>query len=140
VYRWPEYIRLLDDAPFDELLDEDFSDFTEEAKYNLGDMYFVRFGRFRSDPVWTIDLLSFQSSRAREILECLLGDTVKSYPIPCYPQALIDADAAAQVSGLDRDLLHQEAIKAIRSRLTRPQQQVLDAIPFAQDFAARRYK
>ena len=56
VYVWEEYIR----SP-----EEDREG--EVAKFNMGVMYFVRFGVRWGDPTWTVDLLANQTGREQNI-------------------------------------------------------------------------
>jgi hypothetical protein len=135
VYQWKEYIRLPDEVARHGVGGGSI----EDPKYNIGEMHFVRFGKHRDDPVWTVDTLWFQKPDAARILGSLLADTLQAFPIPAYPMSLQDADRNAQVSGFQRDMLQDHLLKAIRARLGPSQQQVLDALPFSQNVAARRY-
>jgi hypothetical protein len=135
VYVWPEYIRLPEQVAQHGV----GSHSTEDPKFNIGDMHFVRFGKHRSDPVWTVDTLWFQKDEAGQILGSLLKDTEMAFPIPAYPMSLQNADRDAQITGFDHDMLHKQLIEAIRKRLRPDQQAVLDALPLAQNVAIRRY-
>lgn len=136
VYQWPEYIRL------PESVDKTQGSATpsmEDPKYNIGAMHFARFGGQGDDPMWTVDTLHWQSERADEIMGCLLRDTEQSYPIPTYPQTLIDADAGAQISKMDAELLREAFMDSVGKRVTPEQRRVLDSQVLAVDYASRRY-
>ncbi len=136
VYQWPEYIRL------PETVDKAHgasSPSLEDPKFNIGAMHFARFGGEHDDPVWTLDTLHWQSDRADEILGCLLRDTKQSYPIPTYPQTLIDADAGAQISKMDTELLRDAFLDSVGKSVSPEQRRVLDSQVLAVDYASRRY-
>lgn len=136
VYQWPEYIRL------PEGVDKSrgtASPTMEDPKFNIGAMHFARFGGETDDPLWTLDTLHWQSDRAGEILGCLLRDTDQSYPIPTYPQTLIDADAGAQITKMDAELLRDAFLDSIGNRVSADQRAILDSQVLAVDYASRRY-
>jgi hypothetical protein len=129
-YRWPEYIR----SP----LDEESS--KEPPKYNIGAMYLARFGGKSADPVWTIDLMHWQTERAQEIFGYLLGDACDGFPVPYYPRCLQDADRNAQVVDLDLAILRDAMEDAVRGQIEEDRRPVFDAHRLATaDPAARRY-
>jgi len=130
VYKWAEYLRL----PTDDEMD------IEKPKFNMGEMYFVRFGPQSGDPVWTVDLLHGQKERAQKIFGSLLNDAQLGFPIAYYPQSLQEADAHAQIVDLDLAILQDTMIDAVRSNVTPSKQALFDAHRLALiDPAARRY-
>jgi hypothetical protein len=131
VYRWKEYIRPPDDVTGEAAM--------ELPKYNAGAMHFVRFGVRSGDPVWTVDLLHAQKSKAQRIFGSLLADAVNGFPIPFYPNCLQQADHYAQVVDLDLDILRDTLVESVREQLAVDKRPVLDALALASDVTARRY-
>lgn len=129
VYAWDEYIR-----PPDEVTDRG-----EPPKFNIGDMFFVRFGVRSGDPIWTVDLLAGQRAQAQEVFGCLLADAIGGFPIPFYPMSLQQADHFAQVVDLDLDILQDELIEAVRQQIRTDRRDAVDALLLATDVAQRRY-
>lgn len=130
VYKWAEYLRLPTDTDND----------LEQPKYNMGEMYFVRFGTHAGDPVWTVDLMSGQTGEAQQIFGALLNDAIEGFPVPFYPLSLQEADAHAQIVDFDLAILQDEMIEAIRSHLTEDERPIFDAHRLiTADPAARRY-
>ncbi len=131
VYEWPEYVR----SPEDDQADK------ERPKFNMGAMYLVRFGRQSYDPVWTVDLLEFQTARAQQIFGSLLADAELGFPVPCYPHCLQEADRYAQVVDLDLAFLQGAMEEAIREQIRADRRHVFDAQRlWAADPAAVRYQ
>jgi hypothetical protein len=130
VYSWAEYVRSPDDAPDD----------TEKPKYNMGVMYFVRFGTRVGDPIWTVDLLAHQADRAQEIFGSLVGDAEMGFPVPFYPYCLQQADAYAQVVDFDLAILQDTLVEAVRDQIVVGRRHAFDALRLeTEDPAARRY-
>jgi hypothetical protein len=130
VYKWAEYLRLPTDTERD----------VEQPKYNMGEMYFVRFGPRSGDPVWTVDLLHGQTDRAQKIFGSLLNDAQLGFPIAYYPHCLQQADAHAQIVDLDLAILQDTMVDAVRATFTSAKQPLFDAHRLALiDPAARRY-
>lgn len=130
VYKWAEYLRLPTDVATD----------VEQPKFNMGEMFFVRFGPRSGDPVWTVDLLHGQSDRAQKILGSLLNDAQLGFPVPYYPHSLQQADAHAQIVDLDLAILQDTMVEAVRAHVIPAQRPLFDAHRLALgDPAARRY-
>ena len=128
---WPEYVR----SPEDETAD------VEKPKFNMGAMYLVRFGKLSADPVWTVDLMEFQKSKAQQIFGSLLADAEQGFPIPCYPHCLQEADRHAQVVDLDLAILQRELEEAVREQVPADRRPVFDAqVLSVADPAAVRYQ
>jgi len=105
VYVWNEYIRHPDES----------GEGSESPKYNVGVMYFVRFGDKSADPVWTADLLASQSSQAQAIFGSLLADALDGFPVAFYPRCLQKADEHAQVAGLDMEIVRDALTDGVRA-------------------------
>lgn len=129
VYVWEEYIRNPDDdRP------------GEPAKFNMGSMYFVRFGTRTGDPIWTVDLLANQAGREQKIFGCLLADAVDGFPIPFYPNCLQQADHHAQIVDFDLDILQDTLVDAIRDQISADRRAAFDGHRLASDLTGRRYQ
>lgn len=129
VYKWEEYIRQVDNT-----------DGREDPKYNVGAMYFVRFGPRSGDPIWTVDLLDFQKSDAQAIFGYLLADAVAGFPVPFYPNCLQQADSHSRIADLDLDIVADILTNAIRDQVGPERAPVIDELRLATDVAARRYE
>jgi hypothetical protein len=127
-YVWPEY------AKGAEAEDED----GEAPKYVAGDMYFVRFGKSKGDPVWAVDILSSQSKKDAEVFGYLLADSIDGFPVPFYPRCLQKAHEHAQVVDFDLTILQDEVFAAVRGLV--PDGSVLDEFQLNVDASARRYE
>jgi hypothetical protein len=129
-YRWSEYARGQDQT----------GEQGEAAKFVLGSMYFVRFGKMAGDPIWAIDLLSSQTGSAAEIFGYLLQDAIDGFPVPYYPRCLQRAHEHAQIVDFDLEILQDEVFGAVRQLLPNEKQPILDALKLGTgDVAARRY-
>jgi hypothetical protein len=128
VYVWEEYIRSPDDT-----------ENGEAPKFNIGAMYFVRFGSRSGDPVWTADLLACQTDKAQKIFGCLLADAIPGFPVPFYPMCLQQADHHAQIVDFDLDILQDTLVGAVREQIEPDRQPAFDALLLATDVTGRRY-
>lgn len=129
VYQWDEYTRsVLDEAE------------GEKPKFNFGQMYFVRFGPYAGDPVWTVDLMARQDRDAQAIFGYLQQDAVAGFPVPFYPNCLQQADSYSRVADLDMDIVEDFLVDAVRSQVGEGKADVVDALRLSSDVAARRYE
>jgi len=126
-YRWPEYARGAETTE------------GESPKFVAGDMFFVRFGTRRGDPIWIVDILSSQSHAAQEIFGYLLADAIDGFPVPFYPRCLQKAHEFAQIVDFDLEILQDAVMRAVRDMLPDDRRHVLDVADFREDFAQRRY-
>jgi hypothetical protein len=127
-YVWPEYAKGAE-AEGEE---------GEAPKYVAGDMYFVRFGRSKGDPVWAVDILSPQSAKDAEIFGYLLADAIDGFPVPFYPRCLQKAHEHAQVVDFDLTILQDEVYAAVRGLV--PDATVIDEFQISVDASAKRYE
>ncbi|WUH98234.1 hypothetical protein OHR68_32750 [Spirillospora sp. NBC_00431] len=130
VYQWEEYYRSVDDTARG----------GENPKFNIGEMYFVRFGPRSGDPVWTVDLLACQTNEAQAVFGYLLDDAVAGFPIPLYPHCLQQADAFSRVADMDLDIVEDNLVNAVRDQVGEDLAPIVDALRLATDVAARRYE
>jgi hypothetical protein len=129
VYKWEEYTRDLDDRTT-----------AEDPKFNIGRMYFVRFGPYSGDPIWTVDIMSRQDRDAQAIFGYLQADAVVGFPIPLYPNCIQQADNFSRVADLDIDIVEDYLVDAVRDQVGKDKAPVIDALRLASDVAARRYE
>jgi hypothetical protein len=127
-YVWPEY------AKGQEAEGEE----GEAPKYVAGDMYFVRFGRAKGDPVWAVDIFSPQTAKDAEVFGYLQADAIDGFPVPFYPRCLQKAHEHAQVVDFDLTILQDEVFAAVRGLV--PDGSVLDEFQLNVDASARRYE
>ncbi|MFF5668240.1 hypothetical protein ACFY7F_36240 [Streptomyces griseofuscus] len=128
-YQWEEYTRdIKDDSP------------GEKPKFNIGSMYFVRFGPHSGDPIWTVDIMSRQDKEAQAIFGYLEADAVAGFPIPLYPNCIQQADSYSRVADLDMDIIEDQLVDAVRDQVGEDKAPVIDALRLASDVAARRYE
>jgi len=109
-------------------------------KFVAGDMFFVRFGTRTADPVWSVDILSSQSTQAAEIFAHLLADAIDGFPIPFYPRCVQKAHESAALIGFDMDILQAEVTSAIRELLSPGERPILDGVALQSDVSGRRYE
>jgi hypothetical protein len=128
-YAWDEYIR----RPYEQTADG------EPPKFNMGEMFCVRFGTRSGDPIWTVDLLADQRDRAQEVFGCLLADAIVGFPIPFYPMCLQQADHFAQVVDLDLEILQDTLVAAVREQVRDDRKLAVDAMLLETDVIQRRY-
>ena len=103
-------------------------------------MYFVRFGQRSGDPLWTVDILSSQTSHAAEIFGYLLADAIDGFPVPFYPRCLQKAHEFAEIVDFDLDILQDEVVGAVRDLLNDKEVPTLEALRLRGDVSARRYE
>lgn len=129
-YVWPEYARGV----------ETEGTGVEAPKFVLGDMYFVRFGGRKADPIWTVDVLSSQSPSAATVFGYLFADALDGFPVPFYPRCLQKAHEFAEIVGFDLDILRDAVIASVRGLLDDHETISLDALCLQGDLSARRYQ
>jgi hypothetical protein len=129
-YVWPEYARGA----------EAEAEKGEAPKFVAGDLFLVRFGTRRGDPVWAIDIFSIQSKNASEIFGYLLADAIDGFPVPFYPRCLQKAHEYAQIVDFDLDILQDSIMTAVRDLMPDDRKHILDALRLQSDVSARRYE
>lgn len=129
-YLWPQYAR----GP------ETEGGSHEAPKFVAGDMYLVRFGNRSGDPIWAIDLLSYQSKYASEICGYLLNDAIQGFPVPFYPLCLQKAHQHAQIVDFDLDIFQDEVLNAVRNLIPKDKQYLVDAWRLKTDVSQWRYR
>jgi hypothetical protein len=125
VYRSHDYLRDPDD---------------DAAGGNIGQMYFVRFGPHPGVPIWTADVLAWQSADAQVIFGHLQADAAAGFPVPFYPLNLQQADAHSRVADLDVEIITDSLVDAVRDLVGKDKAHIVDALRLTTDVAARRYE
>jgi hypothetical protein len=105
-YIWSEYAR-----------GNDVAGTGEANKFVGGKMFFVKFGRAPHDPIWPVDIFSYQSHEAQTVLGSMLADAINGFPVPFYPQCLQRAHENAALVDFDFDVLQDYVISSIRDLL-----------------------
>jgi hypothetical protein len=105
-YVWSEYAR-----------GNDVEGNGEINKFVGGKMFFVKFGRSPHDPIWPVDIFSYQSNEAQTVLGYMLADAINGFPVPFYPQCLQRAHENAALVDFDFDVLQDYIITGIRDLL-----------------------
>ncbi len=129
-YVWPEYARG----------SEVEGGGGEAPKFVAGDMFLVRFGGRKGDPVWTVDILSSQSKQAAEVFGYLLSDAIYGFPVPFYPRCLQKAHEFAEIVDFDLTILQDEVLSAVRGLLEEKEISGLEALRLQSDVSTRRYE
>ncbi len=127
-YVWPEY------AKGAESDDEE----GEAPKFVAGTMYFVRFGGAKGDPIWAVDIFTFQAVKDAEVFGYLLADSIDGFPVPFYPRCLQKAHEHAEIVDFDLAILQDEVFAAVRGLV--PDGSVLDEFHLNVDASAKRYE
>lgn len=128
-YVWPEYARGIEEEGKGEV-----------PKFVAGSMYFVRFGKRKGDPIWTVDILSSQSNKSPEVFGYLLTDAKEGFPVPFYPRCLQKAHEHAEIVDFDLEILQNEVLGAVRGLLNKEETSVLEGWGLQGDVSIRRYK
>jgi hypothetical protein len=80
-------------------------------------MFLVKFGNSAYDPVWAVDVLSYQKDDALTIFGYLLQDAKDGFPVPLYPQCLQRAHEHAALVDFDLELLDDQVRRVLRDNL-----------------------
>ena len=130
VYKWEEYARGVEETDEEEQ--------GESAKFVIGAMFLVRFGKEAYSPIWAVDVFQSQEEQADQIFGYLLKDAMEGFPIPYYPRCLQRAHEYAQVVDFDLDVLQDTILHAARGLIEPGKQGIFDALELAPDITARR--
>lgn len=108
---------------------------------SFGNLFLVKFGDRRLDPVWPVDIAEWQVQEADRILGQLTVDAQQGFPIPDYPMCIQRAHDYAKITGLEVDVLQDMLIEAIAVGLTSEQmERLLRMKHLGRSLAALRYK
>ena len=89
----------------------------EINKFVGGKMFLVKFGTYRRDPIWPVDIFLHQRSEAQIILGSMLADTINGFPVPHYPLCLQKAHENAALVDFDFDILQDCIYDGVRTSL-----------------------
>jgi hypothetical protein len=121
-YVWPEYARG----------EEEAEEGGEAAKFLIGKMFLVKFGRRPSDSVWPVDIFQPQREHAAAIFGYLVKDAEEGFPVALYPRSLQKAHEAAALAGLGMDMLQDVIFHEMRRSLG-DRAAILDEFQFESD-------
>ncbi len=91
----------------------------------MGRMFLVKFGDRPLDPVWPVDIASWQTADAERILGQLTLDAQQGFPIPDFPMCIQRAHTFASLTGLEVRILQDALMQGISSKLTDEEAELL---------------
>jgi len=134
----------LDTYELIEEFNEDITDGNDKKPLlyqSMGQMYLVKFGDRPFDPVWPVDIASWQVPNADRIIGQLTVDAQQGFPIPDYPMCIQKAHDYAQVNGLEVSILQDILFEGITQNLTDHEtEKILRMKHLGENLTSRRYK
>jgi len=114
----------------------------EEHRYqSMGKLYLVKFGDRPLDPVWPVDIASWQVDTVERVLGQLTEDAQQGFPIPDYPMCIQRAHDFAKITGFEIEVLQDILLQGMTQNLTPEQTDRLLRLKYlGQTLAALRYK
>jgi hypothetical protein len=79
----------------------------------FGRLHLAKLAEGRETPVFPVDIPEWLLPRRKEILEYLAKTTSTSFPVPGYPQPLVQAHEHANLRGLEMAVLGTLLAKAV---------------------------
>ncbi len=116
-----------------------WAEWVTDPNFSAGQLHLVRFGSRDGDPIWAVDILKGQESRAGEILGYLMTDARDGFPIPFYPRCLQLAHEHAEVADWDLGLFQDTLIDAVRALVPEARRDAVDAHRLLPDMTGRRF-
>jgi hypothetical protein len=108
---------------------------------SLGALFLVKFGDHPLDPVWPVDVATWQEGQSDRILGQLTVDAQQGFPIPDYPMCIQKAHDFAKMTGLEMVILQDLLMEGMCQYLTPEQVERLYRMRhLGQSLAERRYK
>ena len=108
---------------------------------SMGSLFLAKFGDHPMDPVWPVDVASWQEPNADRILGQLTVDAQQGFPIPDYPMCIQKAHDFAKMTGLEMVVLQDLLMEGMCQSLTEEQRERLYRMRYlGQSLADRRYK
>jgi hypothetical protein len=108
---------------------------------SLGSLFLAKFGDHPLDPVWPVDVASWQEGEADRILGQLAVDAQQGFPIPDYPMCIQKAHDYAKMTGLEMIVLQDLLMEGMCQSLTPEQTERLYRMRhLGQSLTDRRYK
>lgn len=84
---------------------------------SMGQLFLVKFGDQRNDPVWPVDVAVWQVSDAPQILGLLTRDAQQGFPVPDYPMCLQRAHDFAKLTGLEIEIMQDMLLESVSAHL-----------------------
>ncbi len=108
---------------------------------SMGQMYLVKFGDRTFDPVWPVDIASWQVPNADRIIGQLTVDSQHGFPIPDYPMCIQKAHDYAKVNGLEVSILQDMLFEGITQKLNdQEKERILRMKHLGENLTSKRYK
>ena len=108
---------------------------------SMGKMYLAKFGDRPFDPVWPVDVATWDASSADRVLGQLTVDAQQGFPIPDYPMCIQRAHDFAKLTGLEVEILQDILVDGMCSSLSAVESERLLRMKYlGQSLAALRYK
>ena len=108
---------------------------------SMGRLFLVKFGDRPMDPVWPVDVASWQIGEAARILGQLTGDAQQGFPIPDFPMSIQRAHEHAKLSGMEIKVLQDALLQGVASTLSPEEAERLFRFDYlGRSLAGLRYK
>jgi len=108
---------------------------------SMGRLFLVKFGDRPMDPVWPVDVASWQVEEAPRILGQLTGDAQLGFPIPDFPMCIQRAHEHAKLSGMEIKVLQDALVQGVASTLSPDEAERLFRFDYlGRSLAGLRYK
>jgi hypothetical protein len=136
---WLDTYESLQAAGAGEKEDGDFN--VQQLYQSMGQMFLVKFGDRPLDPVWPVDIASWQIDSTERILGQLTLDAQQGFPIPDFPMCIQRAHEYAKLTGLEIRVLQDALMQGISAKLSPVQAERLLRFDYlGRSLAALRYK
>lgn len=136
---WLETLETLSDAA--EGASKKDGDGSVGGYLSMGRLFLVKFGDRPMDPVWPVDVASWQVDDAPRILGQLTGDAQQGFPIPDFPMCIQRAHEHAKLSGMEIKVLQDTLLQGITSTLSPAEAERLLRFDYlGRSLAGLRYK
>ena len=107
---------------------------------SLANMYLVKFGEHPLDPVWPVDIATWQKDKAEAILGYLARDARNGFPIPDFPMCIQKAHDHAKIGGIEMSYLQELLFDKMQEDMNgEDSEKILRARYLTEDVSARRY-
>jgi len=108
---------------------------------SMGQMYLVKFGDRPNDPVWPVDIATWQINEADRIIGQLTLDAQNGFPIPDYPMCIQKAHDYAKIGGIEVAILQDLLFEGITQNLNEHEKERMLRMKYlGENLASRRYK
>ena len=108
---------------------------------SMAEMFLVKFGDHRLDPVWPVDVFVRQAAQAEKILGFLSEDARPGFPIPDFPMCVQKAHDHAKIGGIELSFLNDLLFEHMTEGMSAPEREkALRARHLREDPAALRYR